>query len=277
LAKVDKSQYSKADWQQIREQRRRNKEAHKLSIEIEPRVQSTEEKQNYIVCLKHGQKYSYEYVNRLYRMVQRHCTLPYKFVCLTEDPDGLYDEIQTYNLPKNLSGWWCKPYVFNPDLPFNGTVLYLDLDVVIADNIDKLFGYSPHQWCVIRDFTRAMRPKWHKYNSSVVRFESGQLAHIWEEFEKNPKDIQRRFHGDQDWLFAASRQKQAMFWPDSWILSWKWEVRKSREFAPGGTRGKRRFREVENVKPRPECCIAVFHGDPNPDNCEDPWVKQNWR
>jgi len=248
-----------------------------MSVETETVMCPSQEKQNYIVCLKHGQKYSCEYVNRLYRMVQRNCTLPYKFVCLTEDPDGLYDEIETYDLPKNLSGWWCKPYVFSPDLPFNGTVLYLDLDVVIASNIDKLFGYSPYQWCVIRDFTRAMRPKWHKYNSSVVRFESGQLAHIWQEFEKNHKDIQRRYHGDQDWLFAASRQKQAMFWPDSWILSWKWEVRKSRQFAPGGTRGKRRFREVENVKPRPECCIAVFHGDPNPDNCEDPWVIQNWR
>lgn len=275
MTKVDKSQYSKAEWQIIREQRRKDKKTSPDPVPL--KEVETGAKQNYIVCVKHGQKYSYEYVNRLYRMVKRNCTIPYKFVCLTEDPDGLYDEIETHSLPKHLTGWWCKPYVFSPDLPFNGTILYLDLDVVIADNIDKLFGYSPNQWCVIRDFTRAMRPKWHKYNSSVVRFESGQLAHVWQEFEKNPKEIQRRFHGDQDWLFEASRKKQAMFWPDSWILSWKWEVRKSKQFAHGGRRGNRRFQDIENVQPRPECCIAVFHGDPNPDNCEDPWVKQNWK
>jgi len=65
-------------------------------------------------------------------------------------------------------------------------------------------------------------------------------------------------------------------YPDSWVQSWKWEVRKSKQLTVGGTKGKRTFTTIENVKPRVECCVCVFHGDPNPHNCEDPWVKENW-
>ena len=27
----------------------------------------------------------------------------------------------------------------------------------------------------------------------------------------------------------------------------------------------------------PETSIAVFHGDPNPKHCSDPWCKENWK
>ena len=28
---------------------------------------------------------------------------------------------------------------------------------------------------------------------------------------------------------------------------------------------------------KPETSIAVFHGDPQPANCQDPWCIENWR
>ena len=35
------------------------------------------------------------------------------------------------------------------------------------------------------------------------------------------------------------------------------------------------------VKAKPKlikgCCIAVFHGEPHPHQCEDEWVKDNWK
>lgn len=272
MAKIDKSQYSKEEWRRIKEQRRQEKET-KQHVDVAP----SPENKYYVLCLKHGTKYSSVYVNKLYNMIQRNCKLDYEFVCLTDDAVGLDPGVKVIPLPGGLAGWWCKPYMFSRDLPIKGTVLYIDLDVVISGNIDKLFTYSPGHWCTVRDFTRAMRPKWHKYNSSVVRFETGQLANVWEDFEKDHINIQRKYHGDQDWLFEATQTKRAVLYPDSWILSWKWEVRKSKEFAPGGMRGNRKFKYVENVTPRIECCITVFHGDPNPHNCEDPWVVENWK
>jgi len=278
LAKIDKSQYTKEEWRVIKEQRKLEKE-NKLAVPLTiptPEVLS-ENPKYYVLCLKHGTKYSSDYVNKLYNMVQRNCTLKYEFVCLTDDATDLNPNIKVIALPGGLSGWWCKLYMFSRDLPIHGTVLYMDLDVVIAGNINKLFTYQPTHWCTIRDFTRAMRPDWKKYNSSVVRFQTGELHHVWEEFDKNKLEIQRRLHGDQDWLYEATRTKQAMLYPDSWILSWKWEVRKSKEYDYGGTKGNRKFRHIENVKPKVECCVTVFHGDPNPHNCEDPWVIDNWR
>ena len=61
-----------------------------------------------------------------------------------------------------------------------------------------------------------------------------------------------------------------------WIRSWKWEIRRTKNFKPGGIRGNRVLEQIENVTPPPECCICVFHGDPNPHRCRDPWVVENW-
>jgi len=277
MAKIDKSQYTKEEWKIVREQRQLEK-AQKNVKTVQTLPQKGAEHNHYVLCLKHGTKYSADYVNKLYNMVKRHCTLDFEFACLTDDAKGLDTDIKVLALPGGLSGWWYKPYMFSKDLPINGTILYMDLDVVVASNIDKLFTYQPNHWCTIRDFTRAMRPKWPKYNSSIVKFKTGELDFVWTEFEKDKINIQKRLHGDQDWLYEVThKRKGAMLYPDSWIQSWKWEVRKSREFEKGGMRGNRKLRTIENVTPRVECCVCVFHGDPNPANCLDPWVVDNWR
>jgi hypothetical protein len=285
MAKLDKSQYSKQEWRKIKEERRKAKESKKSSTpnvrnlqkiadayNLGPHTDNNEKR--YVLCIKHGKKYGSEYVNILYNMVKKNLTLDFEMVCLTDDPTGIHPSVTTYPLPPDIGGWWVKPYMFSKELPVQGTILYMDLDVVIAGNIDKLFTYNPNNWCIIRDFTRAMRPKWQKYNSSVIRFKTGQLDHIWTDFIANYKSIMKRMHGDQDWIYE--RDTSAIFWPDSWILSWKWEVRKDKQLSPG-LKGARKLKTVENVTPRIECCVCVFHGDPNPHNCDDPWVKENWQ
>ena len=270
---------------ETKEQRKHRKALDKLakinqetsSVEVSHRGDPLIKDKYYVLCLKHGTKYSADYVNKLYNMVKRNCKLEFEMVCLTDDSKGIDRDIKIIPLPEGLTGWWCKPYMFSKDLPLKGTVLYLDLDVVIAKNIDKLFTYQPHNWCTIRDFSRAMRPNWPKYNSSVVRFKVGQISHVWEDYIKDPKYVQRRFFGDQDWLFEASKKKQPTLYPDEWIQSWKWEIRKSKDLAPGGVKGNRKLKTIENVQPPRDCCICVFHGDPNPHNCDDPWVVSNWR
>lgn len=279
MPKIDKSQYTKAEWKIIKEQRNQEKSQRKLEKNLQQTqiVSKDTKEKNYVLCLKHGTKYSSDYVNKLYNGVKRNCTLDFEMVCLTDDHRGINEDIKIIKLPSGFQGWWCKPYMFSKDLPLNGTILYLDLDVVIASNIDKLFSYQPNHWCVVRDFTRVMRPKWPKYNSSVIRFKVGQLDHVWQEYVADPKTIQRKYFGDQDYLYDATKNSQAFLYPDSWIQSWKWEVRKNKTFAPGGTKGNRKLKVVENVTPRVECCVCVFHGDPNPHNCEDPWVVDNWK
>ena len=272
MPKIEKEIYTKQEWHRIREKRRREKESKKLAI-----PETTAE--YFVLCLKHGTKYSADYVNRLFRMVKRHTTVDFKFACMTEDPSGIHEDVIIIPLPGNLQGWWCKPYMYSADLPIKGTILYMDLDVVVANNIDRLFVFQPGHWCTVRDFTRVMRPGWQRYNSSVVRFQTGQLGFLWEKYSRDPLAIQKQFFGDQDYLYdeAVRQGKNARLFPDEWIMSWKWEIRSDRSFAPGGLKGNRKLAIVEHVTPRPETCICVFHGDPNPANCEDPWVIENWK
>jgi hypothetical protein len=231
----------------------------------------------YVLCLKHGTKYSSEYVNKLYNMVKRNCTLDIEFVCLTDNPKDINSNVKIIKLPAGIAGWWCKPYIFSNDLPLKGTILYMDLDVVIADNIDGLFTFGDNKWCTIRDFTRKMRPTWPKYNSSVIKFKSGQLDYLWKNFKKNQQSIQKTFYGDQDWLYDATHEDNpAQLYPDNWIQSWKWEVRQTRDLKYNMPRGQRQLRTIEHCEPPAGCCICVFHGDPNPENCEDPWVVKHW-
>ena len=93
---------------------------------------------NYVVCLKHGDKYSAEYVNILHNMVQRHTTIPINFVCFTENAQGIDPGIEIRPIPVHpeIKGWWYKPMFFNPGLGLNGTMLYMDLDICLLYTSD---------------------------------------------------------------------------------------------------------------------------------------------
>ena len=229
----------------------------------------------FICCLKYGNKYDASYVNKLYKMVQKNCTLDYEFVCFTENAKGINENIRVEPLPTlPVVGWWFKPMFFNPDLGLKGTLLFLDLDMIIFRNIDKLFTYKPGEFCVIRDFNRYLIKNYDKFNSSVFRLNTGQHDQVYKDFIKNPKNITRRYHGDQDWI-RKSIQSHYQYWPDEWIQSYKWEMRGKPRF-DRQPRGQRDFESIGEPKIKDATSIAVFHGDPNPHNCKDPWVIKNW-
>lgn len=228
----------------------------------------------WIVCLKHGQKYSVDYVNRLYNMTKRHSTVPFGFACITEDPSGMDPNIVHISLPNHkLSGWWYKPWVFSKEIPLDGTLLFMDLDLVIIKNIDNLWSYRPGNFCIIRDFNRSSIKDWRKFNSSVFRIEKGQHPQVWENLIKD-LDQTKRMHGDQDWIFSQLRNSH-VFWPEEWIQSYKWEVRNKSDVVRVGN--KRMFKDVANPPIHGDTNILVFHGDPKPEEVQDPVVVQNWR
>ena len=56
--------------------------------------------QRYVICMKWGNKYGPEYVNRLYNMVSRHLTLDFQMVCLTDDSTGIDPAVKCYPIPE---------------------------------------------------------------------------------------------------------------------------------------------------------------------------------
>lgn len=92
-----------------------------------------------VICVKTGTKYKKEDVNRLYKMVKRNCTLPFIFYCLTDNMTDLPNEVVgvKVDVSLDLESYWWKLCLFN--LKWNEDVLYLDLDVIIQNNIDYIF------------------------------------------------------------------------------------------------------------------------------------------
>lgn len=232
---------------------------------------------NYVVCLKFGTKYSARYVNTLYTMVERNLTMPHKFICYTEDPTGVDKHIETRPLPamRNVSGWWFKPMFFDPSLGLDGTILFLDLDIIIFKNINHLFEYRPGTFLIIRDFNRYLLKQHKKFNSSVFRLQAGQHSHVYQEFKQRPQQVMSRFMGDQDWLYHKIKDNFD-YWPDEWIQSYKWEMRR-RAPLDKAPKGERDFVSQGDPNILNDTAIAVFHGDPCPHYCKDDWVKEHWK
>jgi hypothetical protein len=232
---------------------------------------------NYVVCLKYGNKYSAEYVNKLYSMVKRNLTVPFEFVCYTEDSSDIDTDIRVepIQIIPGVSGWWYKPMFFNPKLGLKGTILFFDLDVIVFDNIDNLFSYEAGKFCIIRDFNRHVIKNYNKFNSSIFRLTTNMHQHVYTDFIKNPNSQIKRFQGDQDWLRASIKEGTYAYWPDEWIQSYKWEMRSKPKF-DNAPRGQRDFETTGDPVIKNETSVAVFHGDPNPHNCKDQWVIDNW-
>lgn len=235
------------------------------------------EKNRFVCCLKFGKKYSADYVNKLYNMVQKNLTLDHEFVCFTEDSEGINENIRIIPLKVNpsIEGWWYKPLFFNSNLELKGTLLFLDLDMIIFRNMDRLFLYRPDDFIIIRDFNRFNIKNYQKFNSSVFRLKTGQHKHVYDNFFKDPRAVTRAYHGDQDWIRHCIK-KDFYFWPDEWIQSYKWEMR-GKPLFDRKPRGERDFITPGEPKIKDDTFIAVFHGDPNPHNCKDPWVINNWK
>jgi len=228
-----------------------------------------------IICLKHGTKYGPEYVNNLYNMVIRHTTLPFNFVCFTDNPTDLNPAIGIITLPNSLklTGWWWKPYIFKKEhFAPNDINLFFDLDMVIVKNIDKLIDYMPGKLVGLRDVGRVFNRGRDKLGSAILRWTADEHSTIWESLETN-QALAKQFHGDQDYIWHI-RKEHINFYPDSWIRSYKWEVRNRTDLVRVN-RGYN-FKDIQNPTLELETCVLAFHGTPNPHEVLDPIIVDNW-
>jgi len=163
--------------------------------------------------------------------------------------------------------------MFAPEMPLKGNILFFDLDVVIFDNIDPLFTHHG-KFNIIRDFNRCRIKDWKLSNSSCMRWHAGTMDYLWNEFKVNPTRVMQQNHGDQDWIAKKAKDDITHF-PDEWIRSYKWEMIGFKDTKLLTKDGKKFFREPCKVEPGNR--VAVFHGSPNPMECADQWVIDNWK
>jgi hypothetical protein len=200
-----------------------------------------------VVCVKCRPLYTYTDVNRLYKMVEKNLRGKHKFVCFTDDAEGL--KCQSKTLPAGVNGWWAKLSLFRSGI-LQGKVLYIDLDSIILDSLDFVMDYKGH-FGILRDF---LYPHG-MYNSSVMIWDR-EFPHIWENWLKAGKPS--REWGDQAWIREQMPAADLLqdYFPGK-FLSWKADCIKS---IPDGA------------------VLVTFHGKPKlRDFPDDHIVSRTWR
>lgn len=235
-----------------------------------------------ILCMKWGTKYGPEYVNRLYAMVARHLHGQFRFICLTDRNEGVRPEVECLPIPDLAlpegipERGWKKLTTFEASLHgLQGTALFLDLDVVIVDDIDCFFEQSG-EFLIIHDWKRRWRITG---NSSVYRFRLGAHAGLLVEFRTKQQEIRRKFRNEQafisDWFH---RQGNLSYWPDSWCRSFKYHCI---------TRWPSNYWRTPKIPDGAR--ILIFHGEVNPPDAlagrrnrrfryvrAAPWISEYW-
>jgi hypothetical protein len=208
-------------------------------------------------------------------MVQRHLTIPHNFICFTDDSVGIDPNVKIEMLPKlPIEGWWWKPYIFKTGHFQNGDdIFYIDLDMVIVNNINKLIEYQPGKFVGLLDVGRVFRPGYKKLGSAVMRWKANEYSVIWNNLEKNLTQT-KRFHGDQDWIWEQIKQ-HITFFPEPWVRSYKWEIRTKDELTGIGRTSAFKITRSPNIPI--DCSVLAFHGFPHLHTVQDPVILENWR
>jgi hypothetical protein len=235
-----------------------------------------------VLCMKWGTKYGPEYVNRLYAMVRRHLRGDFRFVCLTDRADGILPPVEclpipALDLPAGIpERGWTKLTTFEADLHgLQGTALFLDLDVVIVDDITPFFE-APGEFLIIHDWKRPWRVTG---NSSVYRFRLGAHADMLAYFRTHFEQVRAQVRNEQAYLSDfLHKQGRLTYWPKEWCISWKYHC------IP-------RFPTNYWRTPAPSAGtrIIIFHGVMNPPDAlagrnngnwrhakPAPWIDQHW-
>ena len=219
-----------------------------------------------VICVKWGNKYGWEYVLKLKSMVRKHLTLDHEFMCMTDDFNDAPIYMPLIPCEPGLPTWWSKVGLFKPGR-FPGLNLYLDLDVVILDNINGMVAENDSATLSAPDdFSYSLvNPKQGlgehmmrqlggvgTVNSSVMIWRDDAASDVYTKFDPNKMN---EVHGDQNWITQA-------LWPDNlrlmspgWVCSYKYHIAQGARAAP----------------------IVVFHGNPKPPDLpiNNP-VRQAW-
>lgn len=198
-----------------------------------------------VICMKWGQAFGPEYVNRLYRGARLHVKGDLRFFCVTDDRGGIRPEIEIIDYrPEPFDaalraalaasprkGPMQKITMQRPDLIADlcGPLLALDIDVVVTGPLEELFAYAPGKICMRRVWTAPSR-RVGLGNGSACRFDPKVHTYLYEDMARDPAACVARAHGSEQSYISWSAQDHGDFqpFPDAWCASFKYDCRPMR-------------------------------------------------
>jgi hypothetical protein len=202
-----------------------------------------------VTCLCVGDKYDDQYVIKLQRMVSLNTTRPYEFVCFS---DRLIYGVNVVLIddPLRYDPVWYKLWILqHPKLSNYNQKVFLDLDVVIHNNIDWLFDIECFNLVVVGSDWKPDKIKHLEgdtgYNSSVMVWHDAR--DIWDAFDKRPDYFMLKYKGIDRFLWNERLYVSTL--PSGRVYSY-------REGASLSDR--------TSCKYRSDYCICIFNQHPKP-------------
>lgn len=210
-------------------------------------------------------------VNIAANMVRRNTTLPVRFLCVTDDPEGI--EIDTVPLWDNpcadygsdsAPNCFVRLKAFDCDVKemFGPRFIWMDLDMVILGNIDHILS-APYDFAMWGD-TRYNG----QFNGSLCLMNAGARPQVWEDFkgmQSHKEALASGFFGsDQGWISYKTSMNGHKFGVKDGVYSFNIDMKN---------------KQVK--KPPKDAKIIFFHGqyDPWMHNVQNdyPWIKEHYR
>ena len=221
-----------------------------------------------VVCIKWGDFYPAHYVNRLYDGVRRWLHSDVRFVCFTDDADGIDNRLEVHPIPiepfedtiveamtrdRGRRGAWRKISLFRPGLAgLEGRILGFDLDVVITGWLDEIADFAPDKVVMRREW-RHERFRRDGGHGSVFSFDPALHPYLYEEFAADPRGAILRHRGSEQYYtsMTALRHGALRYLPGDMVCSFK---KDSVPVFPINL-----FREPRLPS---NCRVMCFHGSP---------------
>jgi len=177
------------------------------------------------VFVRGNYAYSLDYVVRLERMARRYLSRPFRFVCLTDQPEAVSAaNIEAIAIPnlRLTQAFWHKVFLFDPTMPLYGRVLYLDLDTLIVAPLDPLVDTGDPFICAADLFGNGDGPPvvgfkdgrvvCQKHQGSVIVFDAGAVADLYTDWSPS---LANHYYGCDDWM--SERYPDAPVLPLAWF------------------------------------------------------------
>ena len=181
--------------------------------------------------------YTPEYVSKLYRSLKRNSTIPFQFICLTDNDNIEADIVLPYNHHSEIKKHWHKLKFFSPQFAYQepgDDVIIMDIDQIIVNNVDDLLNWK------VNDNELLTYGQWWnnklKINGGFYKFKSGSLKYVWDDFSLNPEywqlhyynigDVHYKYYGEQNYVSWKILQHHAKLTktPEQWIFKYSSDI-----------------------------------------------------
>ena len=242
-----------------------------------------------------GSQYSPKSIEEaLHNSLKRHCTIPFEFICYSDNPNVKADVVIPLKPHSDIKKHWYKLSYFNPLFANQNPedeIIIMDIDQVIVNNIDDMIGYPVGQnELVSYNKWWGGKPTYGlKLNAGFLKFRSGQLKIIWDEFIKSPEDwqlnwyktgvVHHKYYGEQNFInwMCDTHKINLTLMPPEWVCKLTNDEDEDRE---NNIFYMKKFNKDYMILDKPNDDIKIVHfANPNANihTSKYEWIKDYWK